>query len=229
DDIVLFNRFEGGDPFDALKNEDMYPVIFAASCSTAEYAIVPPWRNYDDTTGTAQIGSNGGNIFPLTFLHGEELRVAPRPHALQTSDTGCIMERFLVQYNTSGAVAYIGGVEVLQTFVNDMNMYFVEEYTSGENILGRMWNSALNSYLIDKGYGGGEHALYASGWGDVASYHHPSKVSLFGDPSLRVFDTPEPTTPTPTIPPPVYIVIIGGGFVAAVGIVFLIRRIRLRS
>ena len=229
DDIVFFNRFEGGDPFDALKNEDMYPVIFAASCSTAEYAIVPPWRNYDDTTGTPQIGSNSGNIFPLTFLHGEELRVAPLPHALQTSDRGCIMERFLVQYNTSGAVAYIGGVEVLQTFVNDLNTYFVEEYTGGENILGRMWNSAINSYLSDKGYGGGEHALYASDWGEVASYHHPSKVTLFGDPSLRVFDTPEPTTPTPTIPPPVYIVIIGGGFVAAIGIVFLIRRIRLRT
>ncbi|MGD9396775.1 MAG: hypothetical protein PVJ05_10130 [Candidatus Thorarchaeota archaeon] len=64
---------------------------------------------------------------------------------------------------------------------------------------------------------------------DVTSYHHPSKVSLFGNPSLRVFDTPEPTTPTPTTPPPIYIVIIGGGFVAAVGIVFLIRRIRLRT
>jgi len=139
------------------------------------------------------------------------------------------MERFLVQYNTSGAVAYIGGVEVLQTFVNDLNTYFVEEYTSGENILGRMWNSALNSYLADKGYGGGEHALFASDWGEVASYHHPSKVSLFGDPSLRVFDTPEPTTPIPTIVPPVYIVIIGGGIIAAVGIVFLVRRIRIRS
>lgn len=229
DDIVFFNRFQGGDPFDNLKNEDMYPIIFAASCSTAEYAIIPPWHNYEDVSRTIQVGSNSGNIFPLTFLHGEEIRVAPHPYSLQPFDTRCIMERFLVQFNESGAVAYIGGVEVLQTYVNDMNRYFVEEYTSGENILGQMWNTALSTYLTDRGYGGGEHALYASSWGDVASYHHPSKVTLFGDPSLRVFDTPDPTTPIPTIIPPVYIVIIGGGLVAAIGVVFLIRRIRLRT
>jgi hypothetical protein len=139
------------------------------------------------------------------------------------------MERFLVQYNNSGAVAYIGGVEVLQNYVNDLNRFFVEEYTSGENILGRMWNGALSSYLMDNGYGGGEHVIYATDWGDVARYKHPSKVSLFGDPSLRVFDAPDPTTPTPSLPHPVYIIIMGGGFVAAIGIVLVIRRIRFRT
>jgi len=228
DDIALFNRYDRIDPFDNLMNKDMYPIIFAASCSTAEYAIIPPWHNYEDATRTNQVGSNNGNIFPLSMFHGIEVHLAPRPFTLQPIDTGCIAERFLVQYNTSGAVAYIGGVEVLQNYVNDLNRYFVDAYAGGGNILGDMWNEALESFLTAKGYGRGEHSLYALDWGDVASYHHPSKVTLFGDPSLRVFDTPDPTTPVPVIIPPIYVVIIGCSFIAAVGVVFVVRRFRLR-
>ncbi|TFG28720.1 hypothetical protein EU528_10830 [Candidatus Thorarchaeota archaeon] len=228
DDIVLFNRYARIDPFDNLRNKDMYPIIFAASCSTAEYAIIPPWSDYEDHTLSDQIGSNNGHLFPYSSFHGENVRLAPGPYSLQDTDVGCIMERFLVQSNSSGAVAYIGGVEVLQTFVNDLNRYFVEAYVSGENILGEMWNDALDSYLTAKGFGHGEHALYASDWGDVAEYHHPSKVTLFGDPSLRVFDTPEPTTPPPVIITPTIVFVIGGT-VVAIGIVFLFRRSRLRK
>ena len=227
DDIAVFNRYERIDPFDNLRNTDMYPIIFAASCSTAEYAIIPPWSDYEDYTLSDQVGSNNGFLFPLSNFHGEIVRLAPGPFTLQDTDVGCIMERFLVQSNTSGAVAYIGGVEVLQTYVNDLNRYFMESYVSGENILGEMWNDALNSYLTAKGFGHGEHALYASDWADVAEYQHPSKVTLFGDPSLRVFDTPEPTTPPPVIITPTIVFVIGGSCVA-IGIILIFRRLRLR-
>lgn len=228
DDLILFNRHNGCNPFVSLNNKDLYPVLFAASCSTAEFAIVPPWCEYHTTSGVNQTGSNDGTIFPFASFHGIEIRLAPTPHPLQPFDMNCMAERFLVQYNESGAVAYIGGVETLQGYVNDLNINFVEAYTSGENILGNMWNYALQKYLTDNGYGHGEHAIYASSWSDVADYQHPSKVTLFGDPSLRVFSTPEPTTPVPVIIPPIYVVIIGGSFIAAVGVVFAVRRFRLR-
>ena len=223
DDLILFNRHSGCDPFAILNNKNLYPILFAASCSTAEFAIIPPWCEYHTTSGLNQTGSNDGTIFPLTVFNGIEIRLAPTPDPLQPFDMNCMAERFLVQYNESGAVAYIGGVETLQGYVNDLNIYFIESYTSGENILGNMWNYAIQSYLDDKGYGYGEHTISASDWGDVASYQHPSKVALFGDPSLRVFSTPEPTTPTPTpsIPPIHFVIIVGaavGGIVIAIGI-----------
>jgi hypothetical protein len=227
-DLILFNRHDGSDPFLGLHNNDTYPVVFAASCSTAEYAIIPPWCEYLTIGGVNQTGSNDGEIFPLTTFHGVEIRLAPAPDSLQPFDTTCMAERFLVQYNDKGAVAYIGGVEVLQGDVNDLNRNFVYSYVSGENILGNMWNYALTTYIDDSSIGRGEHTRYATDWGDVVEYQHPSKVSLFGDPSLRVFETPEPTTTTVITIPPIYIIFFGGGLVAAAAIIVVARRFRLR-
>ncbi|TFG26738.1 hypothetical protein EU527_19380 [Candidatus Thorarchaeota archaeon] len=234
DDLILFNRHDGCDPLYSLHNKDQYPILFASSCSTAEYAIIPPWCEYHTTSGVNMTGSNDGTIFPLTSFHGIEIRLAPTPHPLQPFDRNCIAERFLVQYNESGAVVYIGGVETLQGYINDLNVYFIESYTSGENILGNMWTYAIDRYLTFNGYGRGEHSIYASGWGDVASYQHPSKVTLFGDPSLRVFETPESTVPVPSIPPIHVIIIIGagtGGVILALGILrhrnIPLRRLRI--
>jgi hypothetical protein len=228
DDLILFNRHDGGDPFLDLHNNDTYPVIFAASCSTAEYAIIPPWCEYLTIGGVNESGSNDGAVFPLTTFHGVEIRLAPMPASLQPFDSRCMAERFLVEYADRGAVAYIGGVEVLQGYVNDLNKYFIYDYISGENILGNMWNYALRTYINDKSIGHGEHTKYASDWGDVVEYQHPSKVSLFGDPSLRVFETPEPTTTTILTIPPIYIIFIGGGLIAATAIILVVRRFRLR-
>ncbi|NHJ14816.1 MAG: hypothetical protein EAX95_14140 [Candidatus Thorarchaeota archaeon] len=228
DDIVLFNRHIGGDPFDGLNNKDCYPVLFAASCSTAQFAIIPPWSDYLATSGVNQTGCNDGNLFPLVMFHGVEIRLAPTPDPLQPFDSGCMAERFLVQYDEKGAVAYFGGVEVLQDYVNDFNRYFIYDYVSGENILGNMWNYALTTYITDRSIGQGEHSWYADDWGDVAEYQQPSKIALFGDPSLRVFETPEPTTTPVTTIPPEYIIVIGGGIAAGVGIAIIIRKIRFR-
>ena len=226
-DIILFNRHEGSDPFDDLHNKDLYPIVFAASCSTAEYAIVPPWCDYLATTGLNMTGCDSNTIFPLTTFHGVTIRLAPTPEPLQPFDRGCMAERFLVQCEEKGAVAYIGGVEVLQGSVNELNKNFIYSYVSGENILGNMWNYALEKFITDNSIGRGEHTMYALDWGDVAMYQHPSKVSLFGDPSLRVFETPEPTTTTSTIPP-IYIVFIGGGIIAGISVIVILRKIHTR-
>lgn len=226
DDIICFKRIPAATPFEDLKNKDKYPIVFAASCSTAEYAIIPPWHEYRTVGGSNQTGTNDGTVFPLGMFHGMNLMIPPTPDPLQPFDPLCLAEQFLVRDNESGAIAYIGGVEVLQGGVNELNRLFVESYVSGENILGNMWNDALEGFLAAHGYGRGEHSITAGSWADVASYHHPSKVSLFGDPSLRVFDAPNPTLPPLETVPPIHIVIIGGGIFAGIGAIVVIRRFR---
>jgi hypothetical protein len=226
DDIIEFHRNPAAAPFAALNNKDKYPIVFAASCSTGEYAIIPPWHEYRTVGGATQPGTNDGTVFPLTLFQGMNLMVPPAPDPLQPYDVLCIAEQFLVHDNVSGAVAYIGGVEVLQGDCMELDRLFIESYTSGENILGNMWNEALENFLDANSYGHGEQTIYSTGWGDLASYHHPSKMMLFGDPSLRVFSAPAPTAPPIGTIPPVHIVIIGGGIAAGLGVIVYIRRIR---
>jgi hypothetical protein len=226
DDIIMFKRQPAATPFDLLNNKDKYPIVFAASCSTGEYAIIPPWHEYRTVGGANQTGTNDGTIFPLGVYQGLDLMIPPNPDPLQPFDPLCIAEQFVVGDNESGAIAYIGGVEVLQTEILEINRLFVESYVSGENILGDMWNDALEGYLTAHSYGHGEQLIYATGWSCVARYHHPSKVMLFGDPSLRVFNAPEPTGgPIGTVPP-VHIVVIGGGIAAGLAIMVYVRRAR---
>jgi len=226
DDLMLLKRVEGMDPFDTLNNKDKYPIVFASSCSTAQFAIVPPWFEYHTIGGTNQTGTNDGTVFADSMYYGVNLKLPPPPHTLQPFDSRCMAERFLVEYGDCGGIAYFGGVEVVQGGIFALNGYFVEKYATGENILGNIWNYALERFLTTRGYGHGEQIKIAAGWGDVASYHHPSKVSMFGDPSLRVFDAPDPTTPTYTTPPPIHIVVIGGAVAAAIGIAVIVRRVR---
>lgn len=222
DDILNFLKIWGDDPFDTLNNLDMYPIIFAASCSTAQYLNIPPWDYYQSITGTNQSGSNHDVVYPAGTYHGVTVRIPPEPASIQPFDRDCMAERFLVRYPDKGGVAYIGGVEVLQTYVNDLNLYFIKAYTGGERILGDMWNNATIKYLEEHDIGHGEHTKWARDWPPdftwayVAMYQHPSKVALFGDPSLRVFGVKDlPTNPVP-------ILVASGIIISLVGIISVI-------
>jgi hypothetical protein len=225
-DAIQFTRGPAENPFDELDNVGMYPIVFASACSTAEYSIIPPWHDYTDINGINRTGSNNGNIFSDGRLHYQYIKLAPPPATLQPFDQDCLAEKFLVEFPDKGAIAYIGGVEVLQSgYMTDLNHYFIESYCSGGQILGDMWNDALETYLNHYHIGKGEHSMMADDWGDVVMYQHPSKMALFGDPSLRVFLTPAGSA---TSNHTTAIIVIGGIFVGCIVAIPIIRRIRRR-
>jgi len=218
-DALSFVRHAGGDPFDRLNNKDKYPIIFASACSTAEYAAIPPWYRYIDTSGASHPGTWSGEIFPYASFQGVTLRLAPLPASLQPEDPGCMPERFLLEFADRGAVAYIGGVEVLQDGPSgELNSYFIDAFKHSTGTLGEMWNQAIADYLAAHGFGKGEQDKWAIdppygeefAWVNVVYYHSPCKIMLFGDPSLRVLGAPTTTAPLP----PVIIIIVGGGLLA---------------
>lgn len=207
DDIATFVRIRG-DPFDGLSG-GYFPVMFVESCLTAKFAPLPPIDGYVGVDGTTY-GSK--HRFPT------RVPVIPRPLQSPETDRNCIAEDFLL-FSGKGAVAYIGGVQVLQggpgIVANYLHRKFYEGYAlacAGElpSCLGDVWNYSIHSYLVHYGLGRYDWPRRQAPSDDkgaaaaVHAYHQPLKVALFGDPSLRLnglenrppfFRSSHPTSP----------------------------------
>ena len=157
-----------------LTNADKLPVIFAAACSTSEFATLPPYHPYTDIFGVYHRGTVNGEVFYAT---------PPQPACLQAvNNTESLGEHITVKHQI-GAIAYVGCVTGAQPWSIDLGKYFVEAIKHGHRTLGGMWN-----YMVQKYYEIHVPSLVVDppDWTKVAEFHQPWKFFLFGDPSLRI-------------------------------------------
>jgi hypothetical protein len=163
-----------------LTNTQMLPVVFAAACSTAEFATVPPYDTYWDVHGNYHYGTRKQEFF---------LDTPPQPACLQpVHNTEGLAEHMTVKRAT-GAVGYVGCVTGAQEWGLDLMKYFFEALDLGHHTLGGMWNYMIQRYyevLVPP------LVLRQPNWYRVAEWHQPWKFFLMGDPSLRVGGIPRP-------------------------------------
>ncbi len=156
-----------------LTNQNMLPIIVAATCNTGRFTTEPPYLPFTDVNGGYHRGTLAGETFPTK---------PAQPSPLQTYLDEAFAESMLVKRST-GAVGYLGFVTGSQVpFVSDLDKAFFESLTYHRN-LGTMWNYMVNRYYQwhpDPG------SLGSPNWEIVAAFHQPWKFHLFGDPSLRI-------------------------------------------
>ena len=161
-----------------LNNKDKLPIMFAAACSTAAFATLPPNKGYVDINGVDHVGTEVGEVF-----HS----MPPQPACLQTKYNPV---RDLATYITvgfeTGVIAYFGGNTGMQGFMMDMLEYFFHSLPSCRT-LGEAWQCMVQTYYEKKGLPG---SLDVPDWVTVAKYHQPWKCMFFGDPSLRIAGEP---------------------------------------
>jgi len=191
-----------------------YPIVFSCGCSNGRFTVSPAGDPYVDEAGVAHSGTDWGEIFDTAAY-------PPRPDPLQprVCPTGRDEVDSFGEYGTCrtefwfdgtrydirnrGFIAFIGCVTGAQEPIGELDKYFLEAFFTyePEKRLGDLWNHAVERYCDIHGYGRGEYSKTAGNWVDVAKYHMPMKVCLFGDPSLRVggiYNVP----PSPEIEPP---------------------------
>jgi hypothetical protein len=164
-----------------LTNMDKLPVVFAGACDTGKYTTLPPYDAYTDINGVHHIGSAACEVFD---------HVPEQPAATQETDNPeCFAEAFLVKHDT-GAVAYIGCATGSQCFgetdcpVTDLDKFFFDAYHDRTWLtLGSMWSYMVLTYYEENVP---PTTVDPANWHIVATYHHPWKFHLFGDPSLRL-------------------------------------------
>ncbi len=151
------------------------PVIaVSGGCDTAQYATQPPYDKFTDIYGVNHTGANAGEVF---------IGKPPQPAPIQTiNNPEPLMESMLVKTNQA-AVGYVGFVTGSQAWGLDLDKFFYEALTYGNNTLGWMWN-----YMVRRYYQ--VHPIPATfsspDWYALAGVHQPWKFHLFGDPSLRI-------------------------------------------
>lgn len=183
-------------------NSSHHPVAFSTGCSTGRFTVEPPFDDYLLLSGEMKEGVWDGGAYSTSTY-------PPVPHWLQKQYNGvgsAIEIDGLAEYSTvraiaadgrpaqGGLIAFFAGVSGMQEYVGELDRYFLEAYFSydgREKILGDLQREMLDRYLSAHGFGGGEHLKTASYWGDIAAYHQPMKLHLFGDPSLRVGGLPQ--------------------------------------
>lgn len=157
-----------------LDNEDRFPIVLSAGCSTAYFATLPPYESYLDGEGVVQPGTNSGQVFE---------RPPPSPANYQTGEfnrTG--LGEQLLKHNRHGAVAYFGcntgsqpcGLTLLEGFVDSFEL-------AESPRLGDSWNHAIRYYHQHQNL---EGLQPDAGWYPPSIFFQAMKFMLFGDPSL---------------------------------------------
>ena len=177
-----------------------YPIVFSCGCGNGRYTVEPPYDPYIDELGTSHVGTDWGETFSTTSYSPRPDPLQPRicPTGLSEIDSfgeyGLVRTE-LIEGTTSfdirdrGFIAFIGCITGAQAPISELDQYFLDAFfssTGDEKILGDLWNDAIEEYCDSRGYGRGENTKVAQNWFEVAAYHMPMKVLLFGDPSLRV-------------------------------------------
>jgi hypothetical protein len=150
-----------------LKNQYKLPIVFATACLTGQF--------HTDLDSYEAV--NGGDWTGGSTQRPEPASVQPSKH-----DRDSMAEEFLVKKH-SGAIAYIGTTCKLEHGGKSLTKYFFDAYKkiSKPPLLGDMWKYAQTEFAKTD-------AL--QGMNGYFAFIHIHKVTLFGDPSLRVGGIP---------------------------------------
>jgi len=174
-----------------LDNADRLPIIFASACNTAQFHYSGRYLDVDGDEFNPSVecppccGWTDNRCWPMN----PQAPDAPEPGPLQRNstksyDVDSMAEVFLVRYDV-GAVGYIGCYTGSQPAELSIDKFFHEAYllSSKPAVLGDLWNRALEEFI------GNDYFISwvsTSSWAPQAYFHHPQKIQLYGDPSLRV-------------------------------------------
>jgi hypothetical protein len=159
-----------------MDNEGRLPVLMSVGCSTARFAVLPPYEPYVDEAGVEHRGTNAGQVFTGP---------PPPPAAYQRgafNRTG-LGER-LLRDGPGGAVAYIGcntgsqpcALTLLEGFATALG-------APGERRLGDCWKAAVLHYVAAQKL---PELVPNDDWYPPSIYFQGMKFMLFGDPTLRM-------------------------------------------
>lgn len=130
--------YEVGNIRSDLRNTNALPVIYSGACKTTQFfsqngdgsAFAIPYSDYQDVSGTRQIGVPIGSVGNTVF---------PKPAAIQPDDVNgfSIGEAFVVE-NDRGSIAYFGSLATGEPkYHKILGKAFFDAYSSeGLNILG---------------------------------------------------------------------------------------------
>lgn len=203
---------QGGSYFSALAgayttwdliglNSMKYPIVFSCGCGTGKFSVEPPYDPYICENGITHTGTELGETFSTSEYPPRPDPLQPRiPPATGWSDEidsfgeyGLVRTQFYGHPVNGGFIAFIGCITGAQEPIGELDKYFLEAFftlNGPEKRIGDLWKYMIERYCDQHGYGRGEHSKTAHDWFDIAKYHQPMKVSLFGDPSLRVGGVP---------------------------------------
>jgi hypothetical protein len=155
-----------------LTNTTMLPIMFASACNTAAFSIIPPYDGYTDVNGINHNGTNNREKFPST---------PPQPSCTQPLlDPDDDLATNLTVRTNAGVVAYLGGVTGMQ-YYEPLEYFFHAVPT--RNTVGEAWQYMVKHYYEVFGMPG---SLSRPDWEAVARVHQPWKITLCGDPSIRI-------------------------------------------
>jgi hypothetical protein len=160
-----------GDISDLTNRSKLFTMV-VSGCDTAQFATLPPYREYTDVHGTHHQGTDSGEEFESP---------PPQPACLQEyHDPDADLATKVTVGTDTGAIAYVGGVTGMQ--YSDPYEYFATSMPSAWT-LGDAWKRMVERYYDEHGLPG---SLSAPNWKAVARVHQPWKFMFFGDPSVRV-------------------------------------------
>jgi hypothetical protein len=187
--VIGYYNYDVGE----LNNGDRLPVVIGNASRTARFSIaVDKYMDKD------------GNI-PQTQWFSNK----PEPNAIQPAnmDMSCIGERFLVESNDDGAVAFIGS-QTTEYFrwakwwypAEDrfystgyaLCDYFPQAWDQGIHRVGDMWNYCINNFIDNYLYENGkqDEDYFGPGGTDLDDASHMHSFILLGDPSLLIGENP---------------------------------------
>ncbi len=158
-----------------VNNADRLPVMISVGCSTARFAVLPPYEPYIDVSGNEHRGSDNGELFNSP---------PPPPSPYQTGKfrrTGLGTQ--LVCGSASGAVAYIGCNTGSQPCALTLQTGFVESVSKGGRRLGDCWNDAIRFYYDHEHLDTLKPNL---DWYPPSIFFQSMKYMVFGDPSIKL-------------------------------------------
>lgn len=159
-----------------LTNTAAPAIMMSIGCSTARFAVLPPYEAYVDANGREHKGTNDGEVF----------KAPPPPpaayHSGRYNPPG--LGEMLVRERDVGAVAYIGcntgGQPCALTLMEGM-IDALAEVKSGAPILGDLWSRALTLYYDRENLA---TLRPNADWYPPSIFSQGMKYMFFGDPSL---------------------------------------------
>ena len=169
----------------SLTNTHELPVVFSAGCQNGEFAPLPPWQDYYDTSNNFH-QANGSPPVPAPNS------IQPGQGTPHNCDRESCPENWLV-YRETGAIAFVASMGLGNPDIPDkLDTKFFEGYSIGYRTFGEMWVYMIQQYLDSYGYFDSQ--------GNVVKTPHPilgewerntignglTRFNPFGDPSLVV-------------------------------------------
>ncbi len=168
----------GAGSIDRFRCGARLPIILSAGCSTARFAVLPPYEPYVDVDGVAHAGTNAGEVFEAP---------PPPPHCYQAGEL--MRSGFgeaLLRAPGSGAIAYFGCNTGSQPCGLTLVGGFVQALAQADTPrprLGDLWRSAVARYVEEERL---MSLVPDDGWYPPSVFFQGMKFMLFGDPALRV-------------------------------------------